>query len=417
VSPEEEMAHAFDVAAQGESACPGNGSLGRCTAPELEQALSLAGDIYDAALDPALWPETMRRICEFVGGLAAALSSADAAAGTARFYYSWGDDPDQTRIYLERYCKLNPILVPMLLLDVGDVRSASQLISREQLYATRFYKEWLSRTGYGDNTVAVIEKSAAAVTYLAAVHEKRVWADPEPRRRMELIVPHVRRAVAIGDVIERRKVEAETFADAVDALSAGVFLMGDAGTVVHANAAARSMLAAGDMLWLQDGALAVRGDRQRRHALITAIAGAMRDDLIVSPHGVAIPLNAASGDRYVAHVLPLTSGTRRHAGHASRAGAAVFVHKAEIGVLLPLEAMARRFGLSRGELRVLAVVMEVGGSVTEIAEVLGLSEPTVKTHLRRLFDKTDTRRQTDLVRLVAGYANPMVGQPGGCGAA
>jgi DNA-binding CsgD family transcriptional regulator len=89
----------------------------------------------------------------------------------------------------------------------------------------------------------------------------------------------------------------------------------------------------------------------------------------------------------------------------------VFVHKAAVGGLLPLEATARQFRLSAAELRVLAVVIEVGGSVPEIAEALGVSEPTVKSHLRRLFDKTGTRRQADLVRLVAGYSNPLIGQP------
>ena len=34
---------------------------------ELEQALSLTGDIYDAALDPAHWPETLRKFAKFVG--------------------------------------------------------------------------------------------------------------------------------------------------------------------------------------------------------------------------------------------------------------------------------------------------------------------------------------------------------------
>ena len=405
------MTRVLDDVAQGASIFINNDLHGHCRATELEEVLSLTGDIYDAALDPARWPETLRKVSQFVGGVATALLSQDAASGTGRFYYSWGDNPEETRVWLEKYSRLHPILVPMLLLNVGDVRSASQLISREQLYATRFYKEWLSKTGYGDKTFAVIEKSAAVLTYLATVHEHRVWADPAPRRRMELLVPHVRRAVAIGDVIQRRKIEAETLADAVDTLSAGVFLIGDAGTVVHANAAARSMLAAGDMLCLQDGALAVRGDRHTRHALIAAIAGAMRDDPIVNQNGVAIPLSAADGDRYVAHVLPLTSGTRRNAGRTSRAGAAVFVHKAALGGLLPLEAMAQQFGLSAAELKVLAVVLEVGGSVTDVAEVLGLSEPTVKTHLRRLFEKTDTRRQADLVRLVAGYANAMVGRP------
>src|SRR5262245_23805053 len=86
-----EMAQALDDADQGESLFSDMGLPGRCGAAELEEALSLTGDIYDAALDPALWPEALRRICAYVGGVATALMSQDAAAGRGRFHYSWGD--------------------------------------------------------------------------------------------------------------------------------------------------------------------------------------------------------------------------------------------------------------------------------------------------------------------------------------
>ena len=85
------------------------------------------------------------------------------------------------------------------------------------------------------------------------------------------------------------------------------------------------------------------------------------------------------------------------------------MHKAEVGSLLPLEAIARQFALTGAELRVLVAVIEAGGGVPDIAAVLGLSEPTVKTHLRRLFEKTGARRQADLVRIAAGYSSPLLG--------
>jgi DNA-binding CsgD family transcriptional regulator len=40
---------------------------------------------------------------------------------------------------------------------------------------------------------------------------------------------------------------------------------------------------------------------------------------------------------------------------------------------------------------------------------LGTAESTVKTHLHHVFTKTGTRRQADLVKLVAGFSNPLVG--------
>jgi DNA-binding CsgD family transcriptional regulator len=43
----------------------------------------------------------------------------------------------------------------------------------------------------------------------------------------------------------------------------------------------------------------------------------------------------------------------------------------------------------------------------ETAETLGVGEATVKTHLHRVFGKTGAARQADLVKLVAGFANPL----------
>jgi DNA-binding CsgD family transcriptional regulator len=45
--------------------------------------------------------------------------------------------------------------------------------------------------------------------------------------------------------------------------------------------------------------------------------------------------------------------------------------------------------------------------VPEVAPVLGISEQTVKTHLHRIYEKTATRRQADLVKLVASYAGTL----------
>jgi DNA-binding CsgD family transcriptional regulator len=47
--------------------------------------------------------------------------------------------------------------------------------------------------------------------------------------------------------------------------------------------------------------------------------------------------------------------------------------------------------------------------VSEVAEVLGIGEGTVKTYLHHLFQKTGASRQAELVKLVAGYANVLLG--------
>jgi DNA-binding CsgD family transcriptional regulator len=68
--------------------------------------------------------------------------------------------------------------------------------------------------------------------------------------------------------------------------------------------------------------------------------------------------------------------------------------------------VARTFGLTLSELRVLLTITQVGG-VGETADALGVAEATVKTHLHRVFSKTGTSRQADLVKLIAGFAGPL----------
>ena len=50
---------------------------------------------------------------------------------------------------------------------------------------------------------------------------------------MRLVVPHIRRAALIGNAIDLRKSEAAQFADTLDGLSAGMFLVDETGRIVH----------------------------------------------------------------------------------------------------------------------------------------------------------------------------------------
>jgi DNA-binding CsgD family transcriptional regulator len=86
----------------------------------------------------------------------------------------------------------------------------------------------------------------------------------------------------------------------------------------------------------------------------------------------------------------------------------LFICKTATETRSPPEIIARAYDLTATELRVLLAIVDVGG-VPESAEALGIAESTVKTHLGNLFVKTGARRQADLVKIVAGFASPLVG--------
>ncbi|HKF99969.1 MAG TPA: helix-turn-helix transcriptional regulator [Xanthobacteraceae bacterium] len=375
---------------------------------EAQQVSALVGDIYDAALDPELWPRVLKKGCEFVGGVASNLYSEDSATKTGNIHYTWGVDRHYGRLYYDRYIKYNPFTTAQLFFDVEEIISVGDIVPHEEFRETLFYKEWAQPQGWIDAASAILEKSATSYAAVSVIrHERDGLVDDDARWRMSLLVPHVRRAVLIGKVIELHRAEASTLADALDGLTAGMFLVDATGRIVHANASGHVMIGEAKFVRAAGGRL-IASDAEANRTLQDIFAAAECGDEAVGVKGISVPLPARAGDDHVAHVLPLTAGVRRKAGACYAAVAAVFVRKASFDAPSPLEAIAKRHHLTPSELRVLLAIVEIGGA-PEVAKALGISETTVKTHLRHIFEKTNTTRQADLVKLVARFASPLVG--------
>jgi DNA-binding CsgD family transcriptional regulator len=378
--------------------------------PTAEQLSRLIGDIYDATLDPALWSKVLGECAQFVGGTSATLYAKDAARKNGLVYYDDGGiDPYYKQSYFETYVKLDPANTGHYFADIEQPVSMVDLIPYDEFIETRFYREWVRPQGIADFLSAVLDKSSTTAAMFGVFrNERQGLVDDEMRRRMRLIVPHVRRAVLIGRALDIKGTEAATFSDVLDSIKAGMLLVDAGGRIVHANTPGHVMLDRADIVRAEAGRLSTR-DPEADRTLREAICGAAEGDSAVGIKGIAVPLSARSGDRYIAHVLPLTSGARRRASASYVAVAALLVHKAMLDVPSPPEVIAKTYKLTPSELRVLLAVVQVGG-VSETAEALGIGEATVKTHLNRIFSKTSCRRQADLVRLVSAFSNPLVAQ-------
>src|SRR6478609_10644561 len=346
----------------------------------------LIGDIYDAALDSSRWADVLAKIAKYTGGQAAGLLSKDTVSKSGNIYYQSGVDPYFVKLYSETYWKFDPA-ANLTDCEVEQVVSVPDLVPYEEFRAGRFYREWAEPQGWIDAANGVLEKTATSCAYLSVVRSKAAgMVDEEMRRRMALIVPHVRRAVRTGKVIDLRQAEAATFADILDGLSPAIFLVDAEGQIVHGNSASRSLMDTGDLLRVVHGRLTA-SDAQVDQTLHNAIIAAATVDEETGGKGSAVSLRGHGGERYVAHVLPLSSSARHNPGVGSRAVAALFVRKAELETAPPSEVIGKTYKLTPTELRVLLAIVNVGG-VRQVAGNLGVADTTVKTHLGRLFEKT-----------------------------
>ncbi len=369
-----------------------------------QRFIQLAGSIYDAALDSALWPDVLAKAARFVGAKACLLVTKTAAGRPGNACQQFGIDARFQQLYSEFYCDLDPITT-LLGPELERIASVADLVPIDDFRKSDFYRDWLQPQGLIDAAGVKLDKNPTSCAYLTFLRDEACGGvDDDMRQRMQVLIPHMRRAIVVEKAIELRQAEAATFADILDNLSAGMFLVDVDGDIVHANAAGNALQRSGDLLRSVHGRLTANDphtDQNLRE--IFAAAG----NAAIDAKGVSLPLAAKNGDYYIAKVLPLTSIEGHHIG-MNTAVAALFVRKAELDALSPAGVIGKAYNLTPTELRVLLAIVDVGG-VPEVAQNFGVADTTIKTHLSRLFEKTGAGRQADLVKLVAGFSNLLIG--------
>jgi len=271
----------------------------------------LIGDIYDAALDPALWTRALDRACSFVGGSSAILHWRDVARESSAALHLFNNDPHYTRLYFEKYWSMNPVFPAATFVESGIIYTPSEMVPQAELVETRFYREWMKPQGIVGCVATNLEKGAASSIVLTIRrHEGHGMVDGEMRYRAALIVPHFQRAAAIGRLFDQSKATQAVLTETLENVETGLFLVGPNGHIVFANGPGLVILDEGTLLRARGNLLAAVAPEAHRMLRDTFVA-AEGGDISVGRHGVSIPLSVSPHARWFAHVLPLTSGDRQ----------------------------------------------------------------------------------------------------------
>jgi DNA-binding CsgD family transcriptional regulator/PAS domain-containing protein len=218
----------------------------------------------------------------------------------------------------------------------------------------------------------------------------------------KLLLPDLRRAVTISNVLDIRTIEGTQVAEALDALRCAVVLVNEGGSILHVNRLAEHMLDKGGPIQSAQGVLQATAPSAASE-LRSALALAAGNEAGIGKTGLAIRLTDPDVLPTFAHVLPLTGSDFRTRLQPT-AVAAVFIGAppdAQDGA----DAVAAAFGLTPAETKVLASLF-AGRSLADTAATLGITRPTAKTHLEHIFLKTGVTRQGELMRLWTGLISP-----------
>jgi DNA-binding CsgD family transcriptional regulator len=367
---------------------------------ETEALSDLIGQIYDCALDPGRWPGVLGRIARAVEARVGMIAVHDLVENRPIRTFAYGMPAVAVWLYEARYATRNPIAVALATRQVeGTVDTLGTLVEAEAWGRSAMYREFVRPLGLGDVLGVAALRSTRRGVWLGVLRRRtQPPFGPAETRLFHLLSPHVVRAMRIADLFELRAVQADRLTAVLDALTSAVWLLDREARVLHANAAAEGLILRRGPLRLQQGRLTAL-----RPADASLLSAAIRDAIASEFAGVVpqatLPLGDGSvGDGVIATVLPLRGG--------APAAVAVFVQDPASAPATPLQAFATLHGLTPAELRCLGMIA-LGRNVPETAAALGTAATTVRTHLNRIFEKTGTASQAELVRLVGGFAPPL----------
>ena len=355
---------------------------------------TLIAAIYEAGADFRRWPEALRLLAH------AYHAPAVVFGGTSRrvedvFILAPQVDPVVLERYGAYYHRINPIWRPILSIPVGAVLTDTMIMPKREFARTEFFNDFLLPMDVGSMLGAVAHLEAGRQFSVVVQRSREFEADDV--RLYRRLAPHLQRAIQLNTKLARLDMQCAAFAELLDQLHQGTILVDAASRVFFANRAAENLMTLRGGLRLMKGILQAQSaqDTAKLHALIAACAERARE-----PEGGSTLVLRRGPDRspITVSVLPLRS-TSSTFFSLSRPVVIVFATDPDRTQTQPAARMRLRFGLTAAETAFALEILK-GDGIQACADRLGISRATARTHLSHIFQKTDTRRQAELVRVL-----------------
>jgi DNA-binding CsgD family transcriptional regulator len=373
-----------------------------------ERISDLIGRIYDCVLDPTKWRDALARVGEEFDFDSSVLAITPLRAGPHIINAHVGVDAEWLAVsdsYRADGVELWGGAERLRQTPLDEPIVASQVVEPAVRESNRYFAEVLKPRGVIDAMMITIAAEPSLWAYAGFNrHQAHGYIGEGEIRGIRILGPHFRRAATISNLFDLKAIEASTFASTLDSFAFAIVLVDERLGIVHANATARTMLAANTPIRSHRGVLGLPSPPAHA-ALERAVKLAAGDEAALGARGIGIPLRDGKGEPSVLHVLPLRRGEIARS-LAQRATAALFVTPATTPPRTPADALAVLYDLTPAEVRVLEL-LTAGATQAAIGETLSIAPSTVKSHVLRLFDKTGCRRQIDLVRLAAKLSLPV----------
>ena len=341
----------------------------------------------------------LREIAEYLAAKSGWIWTHDFRDGSCKVHASWGINDSYIKSYVEQYARLNPWLEDRdAYARPGAVLTGRDFLNKQDLAKTAFYTEWLQPQGLSRRIACVLSVDGDQVTAFEFLREKT--APCFGRREVVMcgaLLAHWLAAsemnVAMSDMVSER----DAAWDLLERLPFGVALVNPACELVVSNQCFSELLENGNGLTSRRRKL-----RARSHSDCDALQALVTKATERPANGHAwqgVMMLSRAADQRPLQVM--VSSLPRHKGGSIEpsALAAVFIHNPDEGTAPNQNTLRQLYGLTNAEAQIASLVSQ-GLRLDEITETMGVALNTGRTHLKRIFSKTGTQRQAELVQLL-----------------
>lgn len=355
----------------------------------------LVGLAYEAAANPELWPQMLGAIAATFHSRGALLPAYTFVPGQL-LHSPGGDVLDQ--FFGERWHERDlRTEAATRRIRSANIVTDQHLFSSEQIETSSYYRGFARAAGvpWFAATVLALEPRGYVALSLQRTEREGPF-EKSDLAALEHLLPHLRNAAALARTLNTFRGRA-----LVDGLELGgnPAMLVDHQCQVHAiNESALALL--GDSLHLRRGRICASGAADHNR-LTGAVALACTSAMAETPL-IPFVLKSSTGEAsLVVRIAPIRqSGSDVFCFH----GAMIMLTPLDGSRTTPAELLSTMFGLTRREAQVMALLGE-GHPVNAIAETLSISREAIRFHLKSIFAKTDTHRQSEVMAIVARLAS------------